>query len=495
MDPAVLQQFGVELQRARAASGRSIDEIAKQTRIHRRYIEAIEAGDMAALPPGPYVPAFLREFARAVGLKVPPELSSSSSINHGLTTATVQSAPIVRPQAPSSGSFDAVTKATVETAKFAGSVAMSAVKTTGSVIKGVGEGTKEAVDIFTSRSLREEAEAVRRERRGLPPLEPKGEKLGASQAAKSSAPAPEDSPEAIPQVVPTIGAAAPPTFEEIREANDRLEARSKKPFIPLPVEITDPVAGEAVVKVGKKTKKYPVTNLVILGLLLIFAAVAYFAIQNNREQARPDVSETSLLNEDESEVETPVEPAEPEPTPEPVTASTMPVDDSLRFSITATDSVWVSIGPDSAAPFRGKLLAGDSRTFTAARKITVNIGNQKALDMMFNGTRLSNLPTIQNSGMVVRNLVLTRDRVMLNGSEVDTDGSASSPIVSKPVATASKPPAGTTTKATPTSAVKNPATTTAVKKPATTTKKPVVRKKPAPRTTIPSIDPVLPTAN
>ena len=140
--------------------------LAKQTRIHRRYIEAIEAGDANALPPGPYVPAFLREFARAVGLKVPTEFAITSSINHGLTTTTIQSAPIIKNQ-QAANPLGIVSKAADDTAQFIGNVAKTTAKTTGTVIKGVGEGVNDAVGVFTSRTLREEADAVRRERLGL----------------------------------------------------------------------------------------------------------------------------------------------------------------------------------------------------------------------------------------------------------------------------------------------------------------------------------------
>lgn len=466
MDLSLLEHFGAELRQAREASGRSVDEIAKQTRIHRRYIEAIEAGDANALPPGPYVPAFLREFARAVGLKVPTEFAITSSINHGLTTTTIQSAPIIKNQ-QAANPLGIVSKAADDTAQFIGNVAKTTAKTTGTVIKGVGEGVNDAVGVFTSRSLREEADAVRRERLGLTKYPSEGAESNGEVIAESNT---EEN-----------GALH---IERLSESGVTTKAGSntkavKSPIIPLEISSEDPISGEATLKLGKAQKKFPVTNVVIVVLLLVFSAVAYLAISNMKAQKRGDTIQE--LNSEElaapSEASTGDE-ATPEvaSTTPNVTAPAPITDDSLRFVLKATDAVWVSIGPDDAAPFRGELKAGDTKAFAAADRFTVNIGNQKALEMTFNGTRLSNLPTIKNSGMVVRNLVLTRDRVSLNGSEVST-GVDAKPSTSTTLAT--KPGATSTT-------TKKPVSTTAV------AKKPAQKKITVPKrtTTITPTDPV-----
>src|SRR5437763_15005174 len=67
--------FGDELRRAREARGRALDDIASQTKINRRHLEAIEAGDLARLPQGPYVKAFVREYARALDVPVPQDFA------------------------------------------------------------------------------------------------------------------------------------------------------------------------------------------------------------------------------------------------------------------------------------------------------------------------------------------------------------------------------------------------------------------------------------
>ncbi len=63
-----LETVGSRLRRAREQAGMGIAALAAQTRISTRQIEAIEAGDFAALPGRTYAVGFSRTLARAVGL-------------------------------------------------------------------------------------------------------------------------------------------------------------------------------------------------------------------------------------------------------------------------------------------------------------------------------------------------------------------------------------------------------------------------------------------
>src|SRR5580692_4978326 len=89
-----LRTFGETLQSARLNRGRSLDDLASALKIHRRHLEAIEAGNLSALPQGPYVTAFVREYARALGLEVPSEYASpNASPKAGLRDPKVVSHP------------------------------------------------------------------------------------------------------------------------------------------------------------------------------------------------------------------------------------------------------------------------------------------------------------------------------------------------------------------------------------------------------------------
>jgi cytoskeletal protein RodZ len=59
---------GALLAEARAAKGRELAEVARETRVPLRHLMAIEADDHEALPALPYALGFVKAFARAVGL-------------------------------------------------------------------------------------------------------------------------------------------------------------------------------------------------------------------------------------------------------------------------------------------------------------------------------------------------------------------------------------------------------------------------------------------
>lgn len=62
-----LDQFAGELHEAREKSGISLQQMALKTRIDLKFLEAIDRGDFSFLPE-PYVKAFLKDYAKIVGL-------------------------------------------------------------------------------------------------------------------------------------------------------------------------------------------------------------------------------------------------------------------------------------------------------------------------------------------------------------------------------------------------------------------------------------------
>lgn len=59
---------GALLAEARAAAGRELADVARETRVPLRHLMAIEADDHEALPALPYALGFIKTFARSVGL-------------------------------------------------------------------------------------------------------------------------------------------------------------------------------------------------------------------------------------------------------------------------------------------------------------------------------------------------------------------------------------------------------------------------------------------
>lgn len=62
-----LKDIGVDLNRIRVAKNISLETVASQTRISKRLLEAVEAGDVSKLPEPFYVRALVDKFARQIG--------------------------------------------------------------------------------------------------------------------------------------------------------------------------------------------------------------------------------------------------------------------------------------------------------------------------------------------------------------------------------------------------------------------------------------------
>ncbi len=66
-----LQEIGAYLCQHREHQGKTLDYLASQTKIQRRLLQAIEAGEMQALPEPVYIQALIRRFGDALGLPGP----------------------------------------------------------------------------------------------------------------------------------------------------------------------------------------------------------------------------------------------------------------------------------------------------------------------------------------------------------------------------------------------------------------------------------------
>lgn len=86
---------GALLAEARAAAGRELTDIARETRVPLRHLMAIEADDHSALPALPYAIGFVKNYARSVGLDaeaVAAQFRAETSL-----TAHVPSVPVSPP--------------------------------------------------------------------------------------------------------------------------------------------------------------------------------------------------------------------------------------------------------------------------------------------------------------------------------------------------------------------------------------------------------------
>lgn len=354
-------EFGVQLRQAREAKGLRLEDVAAKLRIQAHYLHAMETGNLKALPPNPYRGAFVKQYAKLVGVSLVPP------------------APVPAPPTKSVPEVAAdVAKATVEAVQTASKATESAVKKSVSQVK-------DAFDELTSRELWEEAEQVRRERLGL-----------------ETTPKPEPPALNIKPVVPERRSYSSTTTETetvtIAEEDD-----SYDDVYPA--------------KMSNMSK-------IIVGFLVVATCVILYLIFFDTTSKEIQVVGQS-------------QPVAPEVRTEDTNVVTAPpvssVGDSMSLTLTAKEQVWISVTPDSRGGFRGTLEPGMSKTFIAANQYLLYLGNQHALDITFDGRKLSQLPSIPNSKIVVRGLVLTRDKVY-----TDTTRAVAAPVPEPKVTTPPK---------------------------------------------------------
>ena len=61
-------KFGASLRKERELRGITLEEISRHTKVHSRFLEAIENDDLSVLPAKAFAKGFLRSYARMVGL-------------------------------------------------------------------------------------------------------------------------------------------------------------------------------------------------------------------------------------------------------------------------------------------------------------------------------------------------------------------------------------------------------------------------------------------
>ena len=71
--------FGNKLREAREERAVSLDAIAEDTRIGRRFLDALERGDLEALPGGPFDKGYIRSYAEFLGIEPQPFLDAYSA--------------------------------------------------------------------------------------------------------------------------------------------------------------------------------------------------------------------------------------------------------------------------------------------------------------------------------------------------------------------------------------------------------------------------------
>ncbi|MFD1888319.1 helix-turn-helix domain-containing protein [Paenibacillus wenxiniae] len=93
-----MSDLGRQLRDARLARGLSLDDVQEMTKIRKRYLEAIEAGDFKVLPGSFYVRAFIKTYAEAVGISPDELLQEHQDLVPEPETAEPVMEPVVQPR-------------------------------------------------------------------------------------------------------------------------------------------------------------------------------------------------------------------------------------------------------------------------------------------------------------------------------------------------------------------------------------------------------------
>ena len=84
--------FGDQLEEARESRGLSLDDLAEATRVARHHLVALEKGDIAALPAGPFARGYIEACARVLDVDAAPILEAyrAEAQKRGLGTPEAQ---------------------------------------------------------------------------------------------------------------------------------------------------------------------------------------------------------------------------------------------------------------------------------------------------------------------------------------------------------------------------------------------------------------------
>ncbi|WP_438350204.1 RodZ domain-containing protein [Paenibacillus sp. FA6] len=89
-----MSELGQQLREARLEKGMSLDDVQEMTKIRKRYLEAIEAGDYKVLPGNFYVRAFIKTYAETVGLNPDELLEGDTEVSSSQIEGTME--PIIQ---------------------------------------------------------------------------------------------------------------------------------------------------------------------------------------------------------------------------------------------------------------------------------------------------------------------------------------------------------------------------------------------------------------
>lgn len=458
--------FGTALRRAREAAGLTLDDIFARTRINLRHLRAIESGDFPSVPQT-YIRAFIREYARAVGLDEAETLRAYNEMaeahagiprppdaidNSNILPQRDDSIEIVSPADTSPVHVEVVGSVEVEDFEpFVPPVRKSASVTS----------DQETIDIRTvalrselpsapvvpvpKPSRTEQKKHKKDKRKGTPP---------APAVTAGETPPPGASAEAEPPV------AATPAPTTARGQDEHLQDDAKTP-LPLDAAVKTPVTPDEdaaripptqtaprstpspfpVPEVRRQMEDRPAAPLPrksasddeseqrrillvgsVIVLIVVIAIYAFFHFGSSEEGAGGMIDSTAIRASIDAgkfidssqnvfvEPELPlpdtaqaVQPAE-ETAMEPA-PQVFARDDSLVLEAFSNAPVWFSVRMDTTRTERGQLSSNDHRVWKARDRFVITLGDAGAVTFFLNGREIG---ALGEEGAVVKNVTLSR---------------------------------------------------------------------------------------
>lgn len=386
-----MKEFGTYLRKAREAADLTLDDLHQRTRISLKNLRLIESGDFPSIPQT-YVRAFVREFARTVGLDeenivgayneaaerekgipIPPAPIDSSN----LLPKVDDSVEFVLPSDHPPSHVEVNGTAEVEVEDFVLPVRKSSY---------VREGDAAAIDIRTS----------------IP--------FDAETAPAPQMPVTAKAPTAPPEIeAPSLPASA---------AHTQADAASFMPP-PTPIPLPPLDSGNEKRIIGMGLVVIAMIAIAIYGIFFFSssggdesAAVDSTSIKASIEAGRfIDSSQYALtelnINPEDTATGLPVTP----PLPVEAQKRVFAREDSLVLEAFTSAPVWFSVKMDTLRTERGSLSSNEHRIWKARDYFVITLGDAGAVTFFLNGKEIG---TLGEEGAVVKNFTLSRQQ--LNGN-------------------------------------------------------------------------------
>ncbi len=443
-----MKEFGAALRMAREKAGLTLRELYDRTRINPKHLEALEAGNIPGLPQT-YVRAFLRDYAREVGLDEEAVLARYNEL--------AEQAKGIAPPPPPPDTSALIPKMddTIEIVAAVESEQVAPSENEVTPQRAVAQ-TREQEPVDPSDTAPQSTVAQRTTPESAPespPPPPKDENQleffpprrieldTTKKPEESEEPKAKESGEAEEHHKGLLNILL---SSEAADA-EKKKAQGKPPrptrvYDTRPIPPSDPEYGETVKARAKeekapRTKKPPFKSRtpeaqrrarIAAWLIVIIVGVTLYAVVEfggkKEVEALSKVDSAQIAAQmraksfvDSSQFVIPQEAAAPQETTtqknpkeevamEPV-KQVFAAEDSLVLEAFSNSSVWFAIRMDTTRSERGSLGANDHRIWKAKDRFVVTLGDAGAVTFMLNGTDLG---ALGDAGSVAKNVPISR---------------------------------------------------------------------------------------